>query len=41
MTNLPLISRRTLLAASALAAPVFNAFAQAPRVLRIGNQKAC
>jgi sulfonate transport system substrate-binding protein len=39
MTNLPLISRRTLLAASALAAPVFNAFAQAPRALRIGHQK--
>jgi len=39
MTASSLISRRRLLAASALAAPVFNTFAQAPRVLRIGNQK--
>jgi sulfonate transport system substrate-binding protein len=39
MTASSLISRRSLLAASALAAPVFNTFAQAPRVLRIGNQK--
>ncbi len=34
-----LISRRHVLAASALAVPAFNTFAQAPRVLRIGNQK--
>lgn len=39
MTNLLPISRRKLLAASALAVPAFNSFAQAPRVLRIGNQK--
>ncbi|WP_367849801.1 sulfonate ABC transporter substrate-binding protein [Rhodoferax sp. WC2427] len=39
MTNLPSISRRSLLAVGALAAPAFSAFAQAPRVLRIGNQK--
>ncbi|MEO5796686.1 MAG: aliphatic sulfonate ABC transporter substrate-binding protein [Rhodoferax sp.] len=34
-----LISRRHVLAASALAVPAFNSFAQAPRVFRIGNQK--
>ena len=39
MTNLPLISRRHLLAAATLAVPALNSFAQAPRVLRIGNQK--
>jgi sulfonate transport system substrate-binding protein len=33
------ISRRHILAAAALAVPAFTTFAQAPRVLRIGNQK--
>ena len=33
------ISRRQLLAAAALAVPAFQAFGQAPRTLRIGNQK--
>ena len=33
------ISRRQVLAAAALAVPAFQAFGQAPRTLRIGNQK--